>query len=102
MRHRRLYYLKFYEANYYIVRLFLLKQCYCLLFLCSKIKQAVMTWNDFVYGLGDLLTETFTILPILGNIPNILFTLVIMAGLVYWIFELKKYKAEARRNGTIE
>ena len=61
-----------------------------------------MSWNDIVYGLGDLLTATFEILPVLGNLPNILFSAVIFGGLVYWIFELKKYKAAAKDNGTIE
>jgi len=61
-----------------------------------------MSWNDIVYGLGDLLTATFEILPALGNLPNMLFSAVIFAGLVYWIFELKKYKAAAKKNGTIE
>jgi len=61
-----------------------------------------MTWNEFVYGLGDLLEASLSILPTLGNIPNILFSLVIFVGLVYWIFELGKYKKEAHRNGTIE
>ena len=61
-----------------------------------------MTWNEIVYGLGDLLEATFKILPPLGNIPNILFSLIIFGGLVYWIMELKKYKAIAKENGTIE
>ncbi len=61
-----------------------------------------MTWNEIVYELGDLLTATFTILPALGNIPNILFSLIIFGGLVYWIMELGKFKKEAKRNGTIE
>lgn len=61
-----------------------------------------MTWNDFVYALGDFLEATFTILPALGNLPNILFTLVIFGGLVYWIKELGKYKEEAKRTGGIE
>lgn len=61
-----------------------------------------MTWNEFVLGLGDFLTATFKILPALGNLPNILFTLIIIGGLVYWIRELGKYKKEAKRNGTIE
>ncbi len=61
-----------------------------------------MTWTDFVYGLGDIFTATFKLLPMLGNLPNILFTLIIMGGLVYWINELKKYKAEAKRTGGIE
>jgi len=61
-----------------------------------------MTWNDFVYGLGDFLEATFKILPTLGNLPNILFSLVIFFGLVYWIMELKKYKAIAKKEGSIE
>ncbi len=61
-----------------------------------------MTWNEIVYGLGDLLEGTFTILPVLGNLPNILFSFIIFAGLVYWVMELKKYKAAALRDGTIE
>lgn len=61
-----------------------------------------MTWNEFVYELGDFLEGTFTILPALGNLPNILFSLIIFGGLVYWIGELKKYKAIAKREGTIE
>ena len=61
-----------------------------------------MTWNDFVYGLGDFLEATFQILPMLGNLPNILFSTIIFGGLVYWIMELKKYKVEAKRTGGIE
>jgi hypothetical protein len=61
-----------------------------------------MTWNDFVYGLGDFLSATFKILPPLGNLPNILFSLIIFGGLVYWIMELKKYKVKAQQTGGIE
>jgi len=62
----------------------------------------MVTWNEIVYALGDIFEATFTILPPLGNIPNILFTLVIFGGLVYWIMELKKYKNEAGRTGGME
>lgn len=61
-----------------------------------------MNWNDIVYGLGDLLEASFQILPTLGNLPNILFSLVIFGGLVYWINELKKYKAQSKIDGSIE
>lgn len=61
-----------------------------------------MTWNEFVYGLGDFLTATFKVLPLLGNLPNILFSLIIAGGLGYWLLELKKYKAEAERTGGVE
>lgn len=61
-----------------------------------------MTWNEIVYGLGDLLTETFKILPPLGNIPNVIFILVIFGSLVYWMMELVKYKKKAKQEGSIE
>ena len=61
-----------------------------------------MTWNEIIYETGDLLTATFKILPVLGNIPNVIFSLVIFFGLIYWIRELGNYKKEAQRNGTIE
>jgi len=61
-----------------------------------------MTWNEFVYGLGDLLEATFTILPPLGNIPNAIFTAVILGGIVYWMIQLSKYKKEAKRTGGVE
>lgn len=61
-----------------------------------------MTWNEIVYSTGDLFEATFKILPPLGNIPNIIFSLIIFFGLVYWILQLKKFKDEAKRNGTID
>lgn len=61
-----------------------------------------MTWNEIVYGLGDLLEMTFEILPPLGNLPNILFSLVIFGSLVYWMMQLSKYNKKAKENGTIE
>ena len=61
-----------------------------------------MSWNDIVYRLGDLLEASFQILPTLGNLPNALFSLIIFGGLVFWIMELKKYKAKAKIEGTIE
>lgn len=61
-----------------------------------------MTWNDLVYGLGDLLEATFKILPPLGNIPNVIFILIIFGSLVYWMMELSKYKKKAKDEGSIE
>ncbi|MAY84158.1 MAG: hypothetical protein CMP59_08500 [Flavobacteriales bacterium] len=58
--------------------------------------------SEFVYAIGAFLEATFQILPILGNLPNILFTLTIGGGFVYWMMELKKYKEEARHSGGIE
>lgn len=61
-----------------------------------------MTWNELVYGLGDLLEATFAILPPLGNIPNAIFTAIIFGGFIYWLMQLNKYKKEAKRTGGIE
>jgi len=61
-----------------------------------------MNWNDFVYGLGDFFEMTFQIFHALGNLPNNLFILVIFGAFVYWLRELSKYKAEAKRTGGIE
>jgi hypothetical protein len=61
-----------------------------------------MTWNDFVYELGDLLEATFAILPPLENIPNAIFTAIIFGGFIYWLMQLNKYKKEAKRTGGIE
>ena len=61
-----------------------------------------MSWNDFVYGLGEFFEATFEILPPLGNLPNFLFTLAIFGGLVYWMIQLKKYKAKSKVDGSIE
>lgn len=61
-----------------------------------------MTWNEFVYGLGDLLEASFAILPPLGNIPNAIFTAIIFGGFIYWLMQLNNYKKEAKRTGGIE
>jgi len=61
-----------------------------------------MSWNDFVYGLGDFFELTFEILPLLGNLPNILFTLILVGGIGYWLLQLKKYKTLAEQNDEME
>lgn len=61
-----------------------------------------MTWNEIVYGLGDLIEMTFEILPLLGNLPNILFSLIIFGSLVYWLKELSNYNKKAKQEGSIE
>ncbi len=48
--------------------------------------------NSFFYFLKDFFEATFEILPILGNIPNVIFTLIVVAITGYWINELIKYK----------
>jgi len=61
-----------------------------------------MSWNDLVYGLGEVTEATFVVLEVLGNIPNIIFTLVIFVGFIYWLMELVKYKRRAEDTKEIE
>ena len=49
--------------------------------------------RNFFEGLGDLFQATFKILPIAGDYVNTLFMLVIGGGLVYWVLQMRKHKA---------
>jgi len=48
--------------------------------------------TEFFYALGDFFTETFKILPMLGDWPHRIFTIVGIVLFVYWMIELYKYK----------
>lgn len=48
--------------------------------------------TEFFLALGDFFTETFKVMPALGNYPNLIFTVVGIAFFVYWMIELFKYK----------
>tara|TARA_B100001250_G_C19510966_1_gene661656 strand:+ start:128 stop:346 length:219 start_codon:yes stop_codon:yes gene_type:complete len=50
-----------------------------------------MQFKDIVEGLGDFFEWTFGILPILGNIPNILFLLIGSVLFLYWMMEMRKH-----------
>lgn len=59
-------------------------------------------YNDFIYLLGDLFALSFEILPVLGNLPNYLFALLMAVGAIYWLNMQSNYSKEAREKGTIE
>jgi hypothetical protein len=59
-------------------------------------------WNDFVYGLGDLLESTFKILPAMGDLPNNIFIVIGFVLFIYWIKEQGRYNKEAEKNGTLK
>jgi len=59
-------------------------------------------FKDFIFLLGDLFEWSFQILPILGNIPNYLYAVILFCGLIYWLIWQKKMSDEAKRNGTLE
>ena len=45
----------------------------------------------FFEGLGSLFEAFFTILPFLGNAPNIILLFVGFGAFFYWMRELKKF-----------
>lgn len=49
--------------------------------------------RNFFEGLGAFFEWTFKILPSVGNIVNNLFILVIAGGLIYWLSQMAKHKA---------
>ena len=59
-------------------------------------------YNDLIYALGDLFTTTFKILPVLGNLPNILFSVIMAAMALYWLKWQRDLSAEAKEKGTLE
>jgi hypothetical protein len=47
-----------------------------------------MQIKDIVFALEDLFLWTFEILPVLGNVPNIIFSSIIAILFLYWMREL--------------
>lgn len=52
-------------------------------------------WSTFWNSIGDLFSSIWTIMPALGNIPNVLSIIVISVLFVYWTGKLVAFK----RNG---
>ena len=49
--------------------------------------------RNFFERIGDLFQATFKILPLAGDNVNRLFMTIIAGGLVYWIIQMRKHKA---------
>jgi hypothetical protein len=49
-------------------------------------------WSTFWKGLGELFSAIWTIMPALGNIPNVLAILVISVLFLYWTGKLVAFK----------
>jgi|LakMenE01Jun11ns_1017448.scaffolds.fasta_scaffold8740714_2 hypothetical protein len=43
-------------------------------------------------ALGNFLNWTLELVPFLGNLPNLLFSLVIAGGTLYWLREMRKHQ----------
>ncbi|MFT4754836.1 MAG: hypothetical protein ACI9GM_001099 [Salibacteraceae bacterium] len=62
-----------------------------------------MNSSDFWYAVGDFFTETFKILPLLGDPVNWVFISLIATGLTIWLFKQAKYNAkEMKENGKLK
>lgn len=53
-----------------------------------------MSWNNFVYALGDFFEWTFGILPILGNSVNYIFLALGFIFFFYWMGQMAKHNRE--------
>ncbi|UTW64062.1 hypothetical protein KFE98_07955 [bacterium SCSIO 12741] len=61
-----------------------------------------MTWNGIIYGLGDLLLDSFALLRVLGNEFN---TVLIVVGFImatWWTLQLVKFSKQAGSNSSAE
>jgi len=53
--------------------------------------------RNFFEGLGDIFTACFKILPVIGDQVNRVFMLVIAGGLIYWVLQMRKHKANGEK-----
>ncbi|KAB1063197.1 hypothetical protein [Salibacter halophilus] len=60
-----------------------------------------MTWNELIYGIGDLVTLTFELLKAGNNYVNWFFIVLIAVVLTGWVVMQQKYNKEAKQNGTL-
>ncbi|NNC82703.1 MAG: hypothetical protein HKN79_03930 [Flavobacteriales bacterium] len=53
------------------------------------------------YSIGDFITWTFGILEALGNIPNVIFTIIGFIGAGFWLMRQAKYTKEDGQAGRL-
>jgi len=59
-----------------------------------------MTFTELIYALGDVLTSSFKVLPLIGNNFNYIVIIIGFVGLAYWLsYQMKKTK-QAKQDGT--
>ncbi len=62
-----------------------------------------MNSSDFWYSIGDLFTEAFKILPVIGDAVNWTIITIIASGLLIWMFMQAKYNAvEMKESGELK
>ncbi len=61
-----------------------------------------MSWNEMIYGLGDLMTDSFAILRILGNEFNAFLIVVGFIMATWWTLKLVGFSKQAGSNRSAE
>lgn len=61
----------------------------------------MITWTDVFYKTGDFFQSIFKGMRHLGQLPNVIFGLVIVGLIFYWPYKISKQNKEADRNGTL-
>ena len=61
-----------------------------------------MTFTDFVLWLGRVFQKSFKMIEGLEMTPNYFFMLAIFIATCVWVWMMTKYRAEAKRNNTLE
>lgn len=56
-----------------------------------------MKLRDVFYAIGDFFEWTFGILPVIANVPNVIFFIIIAAFFLYWTFQLVKFRRAGER-----
>ncbi|NQY67459.1 MAG: hypothetical protein HRT72_07030 [Flavobacteriales bacterium] len=59
-------------------------------------------FTEIMNTIGELALASFAPIDMLGNAPNVAIIIVGFALLVMWVGIMRKYTAEAKKNGTIE
>jgi hypothetical protein len=62
----------------------------------------LMSINDAVFALGDLIESTFFLLESSGNKMNVLIIIVGSIACAMWIKQMAKYDQEAKEKGTLQ
>ena len=62
----------------------------------------MITWTDIFEGTAAAFQWIFRGMAKLGQMPNVLISIFIVALLGYWCMRIMRYKKESARNGTIE
>ena len=56
-----------------------------------------MQFKYVVYAIGDFFEWTFGILPILGNLPNLIFLIIGSVLFIYWMMQMRGHSRAGER-----